>query len=157
MIEDVGGGRNQVVRPDVLDRVRAEYAELTARMHQDVMRMLDDLELNRAERLRVVVDLAGAALGDLKDAGALREPRGLLDMNRHEVDLFVERGLGLFWLMDQLGMSWATRPDMALVDVLKVEPVKRIAFLARQLRKVGIHDLDELSPPDLMTNDAGDG
>jgi hypothetical protein len=27
---------------------------------------------------------------------------------------------------------------------------------ARQLRRVGIHELDELSPPDLMTNDADD-
>jgi hypothetical protein len=47
MTEDVGGGRNQVVRPDVLDRARAEYVELAARMHQDVARLLDDLELNR--------------------------------------------------------------------------------------------------------------
>ena len=144
------------VRPDVLDRVRAEYAELAARMHADVMRMIDDLELNRAEKLRVVAELAGASIGELRDVGALREPRGLLDMSRHEVDQLVDRGLGLMWLVDQLGMSWATRPDMPMVDVLKIEPPARIAFLARQLRRVGIHDLDELSPPDLMTNDAGD-
>ncbi|HEX6578064.1 MAG TPA: hypothetical protein VF082_06815 [Jiangellaceae bacterium] len=37
--------------------------------------------------------------------------------------------------------------------MLKVEPPARIAYLARQLRKAGIHDLDEVSPPDLMTND----
>lgn len=146
------------IRPDVLDRVRAEYAELTARMHQDVMRMIDDLDLNRAEKLRIVVDLAGAAVVDLKDAGALpKPPHGLLGMNRHEVDQLVGRGLGLMWLMDQLGMSWATRPDLPLVDVLKIEPPARIAFLARQLRRVGIHELDELSPPDLMSNDADDG
>ena len=145
------------IRPEVLDRVRAEYVELTARMHADVMRIITDLELNRAEKLRVAIELAGAAVGELQDADVLREPPGLLELNRHEVDLIVERGLGLMWLVDQLGYSWSTRPDTPLVDVLKVEPVKRIAFLARQLRKVGIHDLDELSPPDLMTQDADDG
>ncbi len=43
-----------------------------------------------------------------------------------------------------------------MVDVLKFEPRERVAFLARQLRKAGIHDLDELSPPELITNDADD-
>ncbi len=81
------------IRPDVLDRVRAEYVELTARMQHDVMRLVDDLELNPAEKLRVVADLAGAAVADLRDVGALREPHELLDMNRYEVDLLVERGL----------------------------------------------------------------
>ena len=145
------------IRPNVLDRVRAEYADLTSRMHQDVMRLIDDAELNWAEKLRVVADLAGAALGDLKDVGALSEPRGLLDMNRHQVDQLVDRGLGLMWLVDQLGMSWATRPEHAHGRRLKIEPPTRIAFLARQLRKVGIHELDELSPPDLMNpGDADD-
>jgi hypothetical protein len=157
MIEDVGGGRNQDVRPDVLDQARAEYVELAARMQADVMRIIADLELNPAEQLRMAVDLAGAAMGDLKDVDVLREPPGLLELNRHEVGLIVERGLALYWLVDQLGMSWATRPDTSLVDILKIEPLKRIAYLARQLRKAGIHDLDELSPPDLMTNDADDG
>ena len=144
------------IRPDVLDCVRAEYAELAARMQADVMRLVDDLELNSAEKLRVIADLAGAALGDLKDLGALRELRGLLDMNRNQVDQLVERGLGLMWLIDLLGFSWSTRPAMPMVDVLKIETPARIAFLARQLRRVGIHELDELSPPDLLTNDADD-
>ena len=74
----------------------------------------------------------GARSVDLKDVGALREPRGLLDMKRHQVD--------------QLGMSWATRPELPMVDALKIEPPARIAFLARQLRTVGIHELDELKP-----------
>jgi hypothetical protein len=103
------------IRPDVLDRVRAEYVDLAARMHADVMRLIDDLELTRAERLRIAVELADSALGELHDVGALHEPRGLLDMTKNEIDL------------------------------------------ARQLRRVGIHELDELSPPDLMTNDADDG
>ena len=145
------------IRPDVLDRVRAEYAELAARMHADVVRLISDLDLNRAEKLRVAIELAGAAVGELQDVDVLREPPELLELNRHEVGLIVERGLALMWLMDQLGMSWATRPDLQMVDVLKVEPPKRIAYLARQLRKAGIHDLDELSPPDLMTQDAEDG
>ena len=146
------------VRPDVLDRARAEYVELVARMHQDVMRMLDDLDLTRAEQLRMAVDLAGAAVDDLHDAGALREPRGLLDLNRHEVDQLVDRGLALMWLVDQLGLSWATRPGIPMIDVLKVEPPKRVAYLARQLRTAGIHDLDELSPPDVMNpGDVDDG
>lgn len=145
------------VRPDVLDRVRAAYVELTARMHADVMRMIDDLELNRAEKLRVAIELADAAVGELQDVDVLREPPGLLELNRHEVGLIVERGLALMWLVDQLGYPWATRPELSLVDVLKVEPPKRIAYLARQLRKAGIHDLDELSPPDLMGNDVDDG
>jgi hypothetical protein len=97
-------------------------------------------------------------LTGLQEVGALREPRGLLDMNRREIDQLVERGLALMWLVDQLGMSWATRPELPMVDVLKIESPKRIAYLARQLRKVGIHDLDELSPPDLMNpGDAEDG
>jgi hypothetical protein len=141
------------IRPDVLDRVRAEYVDLAARMQHDVLRMLDDLELTRAERLRVAVELAGAALGELHDVGALKEPRGLLDMNRNQVDALVTRGLGLFWLMDQL-VNWTSRPELPLVDVLKVEPPARVAYMARELRKAGIHDLDELSPPDLLTNDA---
>jgi hypothetical protein len=145
------------IRPDVLDRVRAEYVDLAARMHADVMRLIDDLELTRAERLRIAVELADSALGELHDVGALHEPRGLLDMTKNEIDQLVERGLGLMWLVDQLGMSWATRPTLPMVDVLKVEPPARIAYLARQLRRVGIHELDELSPPDLMTNDADDG
>ncbi len=145
------------VRPDVLDRVRAEYVEITARMHTDVMRLLDDLELKPAEKLRIVAELAGASITELRDVGALREPRGLLDMSRHEVDQLVDRGLGLMWLVDQLGYPWATRPELPMVDVLKIEPPKRIAYLARELRRVGIHELDELSPPDLMTNDADDG
>jgi hypothetical protein len=145
------------IRPEVLDRVRAEYVELTARMHADVMRIITDLELNRAEKLRVAIELAGAAVGELQDVDVLREPPGLLELNRHEVSLIVERGLALMWLIDQLGMSWATRPDTSLVNVLKIEPPVRIAYLARQLRRAGIHDLDELSPPDLMTNDADDG
>ena len=141
------------IRPDVLDRVRAEYAELAARMHADVVRLISDLDLNRAEKLRVAIELAGAAVGELQDVDVLREPPELLELNRHEVGLIVERGLALMWLMDQLGMSWATRPDTSLVNVLKVEPVKRVAYLAHQLRNVGIHDLDELAPPDLMTNE----
>jgi hypothetical protein len=82
------------VRPDVLDRARAEYVELMARMHQDVVRLLEDLDLNRAERLRLVVDVACAAVDGLQDVGALREARGLLDMTRHEVDQLVDRGSG---------------------------------------------------------------
>jgi hypothetical protein len=149
---------NDDIRQDVLDRVRAEYVELTARMHQDVARLVDDLELNRSEKLRLAVELAGAAVGELQDVDVLRQPPGLLELNRHEVGLIVERGLALMWLMDQLGMSWATRPDVPMVDVLKIEPVTRIAYLARQLRKAGIHDLDELSPPDLMNpGDVDDG
>ena len=49
------------IRPDVLDRARAEYVELTARMNQDVARLVDDLELNRAERLRLMIELVGAS------------------------------------------------------------------------------------------------
>jgi hypothetical protein len=145
------------IRPDVLDRVRAEYVDLAARMQADVLRMIDDLDMNAAEKLRIVAELAHASVSELRDVGALKEPRGLLDMTKNEIDQLVDRGLGLMWLVDQLGMSWATRPTLPMVDVLKVEPPRRIAFLAQQLRKVGIHDLDELSPPDLMTNDADDG
>jgi hypothetical protein len=109
--------------------------------------MLDELGLNHAERRLLAGAIAGAAVDDLRDVGALRTPRGLLDLTRRQVDAFVERGLALMWLQDQL-VNW--KPDMPLVDALKILPPERIAFIARNLRRAGIHDLDELSPPDVI-------
>jgi hypothetical protein len=67
------------------------------------------------------------------------------------------QGHALYWLIDQLRFSWASRPDTPLSDVLKIEPRRRIEWLARELRKVGILDLDELSPRDIMTGEQDHG
>jgi hypothetical protein len=56
-------------------------------------------------------------------------------------------------LLDQLSPSWASRPDRRLGDVLKIESPKRLEFLAAELRRVGIRDLDKLVTPDLPQDD----
>ena len=64
-----------------------------------------------------------------------------------------KRGNAKLWLADQLSPTWASRPERTLADVLKIEPRQRIEFLASQLRKVGIRDLDQLSPPNVTTGE----
>jgi hypothetical protein len=62
-----------------------------------------------------------------------------------------KRGNAKLWLADQLAPVWASRWGLTLADVLKIEPPRRVVYLARELRHASIHDLDELSPPDIMT------
>ncbi len=88
------------------------------------------------------------AVAHLREAGMLRAPRSLLDLTFHELIEEGARGHAKLWLADQLGPSWASRPGTNLSTVLKTERIERVRWIATRLRKVGIHDLDELAMPD---------
>jgi hypothetical protein len=78
-----------------------------------------------------------------------RNYRELIEDGRTEL----KRGHGKLWVADQLAPRWASRPERTVADVLKIEPPKRVAYLARELRHAGIYDLDEVAPRDLMTGE----
>jgi hypothetical protein len=114
-------------------------------------------ELNPAEQELMARGLAARSVDELHDAEVLRNPRSLLELNYRELiqDGLAEfkRGNGKLWLADQLAPVWASHWRLVLTDVLKPERRERIAYLAGELRRADVHDLDELSPPDLMTGE----
>jgi hypothetical protein len=145
------------IRPEVIDRVRAELAEVDEHVVEEKLRIIGSSELTRAEKLAIALLHAHSAVESLRDAEVLREPPSLLERNYRELAesgrIELKRGHGLLWLLDQLGPLWASRPERTLADVLKIERPRRVAYLARELRHAGIHDIDELAPPDLMTGE----
>jgi hypothetical protein len=141
------------IRPDVVDRVRRELDEVDERVVDEKLRIIGESELTRAEKLAIALLHAHSAVESLRDAEVLREPPSLLELDYRALIATGARGMRLLWLADQLSPVWASRPDTALSTVLKTERSDRIAWFARELRKVGIFDLDELSPRDIMTGE----
>jgi hypothetical protein len=72
----------------------------------------------------------------------------LLGMRRDQLAHLARQGHALLWLLDRLP-AWAAHPERILADVLKIEPRDRVEWLARELRMVGLTDLDELLGPEL--------
>jgi hypothetical protein len=145
------------IRPEIVNRVRAELAEVDERMVDEKLRIIGSSELTRAEKLAIALLHAHSAVESLRDAEVLREPPSLLSQTYRELlaagRTELKRGHGKLWLADQVAPSWASRPERTLADVLKIEPPRRVAYIARELRHAGVHDLDELSPPDIMTGE----
>jgi hypothetical protein len=137
-------------------RVAAEVAEIHGRAVEESSRLVA-VELNPAEQELMARGLAARSVDELRDAEVLREPPSLASLNWRELsDLTADvlrRAHALLWLRDQLVHRWASRPDATLADVLKIERREFVALIARELRHAGIHDLDELSPPDFMTGE----
>jgi hypothetical protein len=134
-----------------LGRAAADLAEVDAGAWVEKRRIIE--ELTDAEQ-RLMAKASGAiTIHELREAGAIEDPLSLLSLNLRQVERLASQGHALYWLIDQLRFSWASRPDIPLSDVLKIEPRRRIEWLARELHKVGILDLDELSPPDIMTGE----
>jgi hypothetical protein len=105
-----------------------------------------DAEARYEEKTYAAVMLAGTASQALKECTAVREvsPKSLLDMTYREVQAIVRRGIALAYMLDRWGLPhWASRPDTPLVDVLKTMSPANIEDVAKVLRAVGIHDLDQ--------------
>jgi hypothetical protein len=113
------------------------------------------------ERARLVQEaLCGAqAVKALELEGEVRPvPTGLLELTHRQCFQLARQGYALFWLMDQLGVKWAAHPDMRLSDRLKAERPDRLAYLARELERVGVTDLSDLAlPPDPELEGGDDG
>jgi hypothetical protein len=96
--------------------------------------------------------LVEAAVRLLEDEGVVVPPRSLLDMSYRDIRDLAGRGFSqsyaLLWLSDRIP-SWVSRPDVALVNVIKAgqgSDPRMLAEIARELHAVGIHDLDDLLP-----------
>ncbi len=139
---------------DRLGQAAAELGEVDAEAWIEKRRIVAGP--TDAERRLVARASSALALAGLEQAGVLeRNPTALSlpSMNRWQVGRLAAQGHALLWLLDQLSPTWASRPDRTFADIVKIEPPKRVAWFARELRRVGLHDLDELSPPDLMTGE----
>jgi hypothetical protein len=101
--------------------------------------------------------LAQSALDSLKAIGVLSEPRSLASLAWRELSDLTPTSSAGRTLCSGCGTSSCTagaaRPDATLADVLKPERREFVVLVARELRYAGFHDLDELSPPDLMTGE----
>jgi hypothetical protein len=90
-------------------------------------------ESTDSERLAAARVLAQAAQQQIT-------PSPLLALNFHQLNqvaaLRWSEGHALGWLADQLSPTWASRPEMTLGDVLKVEHPDRVEYLALELRRV---------------------
>jgi hypothetical protein len=122
------------IRPDVLDHVLREYAELATRMQDDVIRLLDDFELTTAERVRVAIELADVSVDELKDVGTLKDAPTILDKTNREL-----RAVAAVWgLLSRWDSSVA--PDRRLGDQLKVLPEEDARLIVEFLRWGGLVD-----------------
>jgi hypothetical protein len=95
--------------------------------------------------------LIDAARRLLEEHGLIVRAPSLLDMTYRDLQSLGAQGVALYWLADRLGGVWASRPDEPLVNVIRsgsASDPRLLAELARELRKVGIRDLDEHLPPD---------
>jgi hypothetical protein len=137
------------IRPEVVAQVRAELDQVDERFIEEKLAVIGSAGLTDAEKLAIALMHASSAVGNLRAAEVLRDPPSLLSLTYRELIAAGAQGHALLWLADQLAPSWASRWQLTLADVLKIESPKRVAYFARKLRHAGIHDLDELSPPDL--------
>jgi hypothetical protein len=131
-----------------LGRIAAEVAEIHGRAVEESSRLVA-AELSPAEQELMARGLAASSVDELRNAEVLRNPRSLLELNYRELiqDGLAEfkRGNAKLWLADQLTPVWASRWELRLPNVLAPERRERIAYLAGEMRRVGIHDLDKLT------------
>jgi hypothetical protein len=130
------------VRPEVVEGIVKAYVRRDEPALAEALR-----EANDVERRYVADLLADDAIAHLRATGYLRDD-SLLGMRRDQLAHLARQGHALLWLLDRLP-NWAAHPERTLADVLKIEPRDRVEWLARELRIVGLTDLDELLGPEL--------
>jgi hypothetical protein len=99
-----------------------------------------------------------AALQTYESASALLRRLGtpvrpktppLSDWDLRQLRQLAAQGSAIAAVVDRLGHRWDPHPDRKLIDVLKTQPPTVVAEIAGRLAAVGLHDLDDLVPPDL--------
>jgi hypothetical protein len=58
-----------------------------------------------------------------------------------QAGLAARQAHAVLWLADQLEPQWGPWPSQPLSNILKPQPHKRNAYLAREMHGVGMHDL----------------
>jgi hypothetical protein len=133
------------VRREVVEAVTQALAESEQGLSER-LRAVGELGPTSEEMHAASALLAAASLRVLTELGAVPVPPSLLDMNFHQLTWLGWQGKAMLALADDLSPIWAPWPDKPLSDQLKIVPPDQLHRIAALLRKVGLHDLDEVLP-----------
>jgi hypothetical protein len=144
------------VRPTVVAELMAVLTDETVPLVDRIDRAteLDASDRERAVAIRQLVGLAAAetsaAHENMERAGfRWTPPRSpLLHATYEDLKRIVARAAAISFVLDRLGPVWSSWPNRPLIDVLKTLRRSQLAQLAKALRSVGLHDLDELIADD---------